>query len=217
MRPSGYSLIELSISVALLSIVSLLGFMAIASSTGSAALAQAKGDVQGNLRDVMAELTSIVRQAYTQRTVDSVPPMAPPNTASIMLGTSGQVSVIFQVPEPSNAPGMVNSSAPITILYENEDKPDSTGKPNGLLDAGEDTNSDGMLTRRLVLTQGDVTRVIGGANDIGQVQFQLLPSIAAGNNQLTTLRIFLESTKRFGQGTGTLMRAQIESTVHLEN
>jgi len=213
MRKNGYTLLEVSISMALLGIVSLLSFMALRSSTESASLSQAQAQVQGNLRDAMNEITSAVRQAYSQRTVTVVPPLAPVGAISIQVPTDGR-SVSFQVPVPSGTPDMVAVSPRITIRYENEDI--AGGTPNAVLDPGEDTNNDQLLTRRLVWTQAGTTRVVGGANDLSQVQFQLRPSLSGGNN-LTTLYVFLESTKRYGVGEGKIIRAQTESTVYLEN
>jgi len=139
--------------------------------------------------------------------------MAPVGTISIQVPTDGR-SVSFQVPVPSGTPEMVAASPRITIQYENEDT--GGGTPNATLDAGEDTNNDQLLTRRLVWTQAGTTRVVGGANDLSQVQFQLRPSLS-GSTDLTTLYVFLESTKRYGVGEGKIIRAQTESTVHLEN
>lgn len=215
MKNKGYSLLEVSISMALLSIVSLMGFMALKSSTESAALSQAQGEIQANLRDVMTELVGTVREAYTQRTVDVVPPLAPEGAASVLVNAAGN-SLTFQVPEPSASPGLVVASAPITVRFENEDVAEGAVGPNARLDSGEDKNGNGMLDRRLLWTQAGETRVVGGANNLSQARFELRPN-AVNNNLRTTLYVFLEATKRYGGGEGILIRGQLESTIHLEN
>lgn len=216
MRNTGFTLLEVSISMAILSIVSLLGFVVLKSSTESAGLAQAKAEVQANLRDVMAEITSEVRQAYTQRMVDVVPPILPEGTESIRIAP-GNASITFQVPQPTSGPDIVAPSIPITIAHENEDVGGGSLSGNSLLDPGEDVNEDGVLSRRVLRSQGGVTTVLGGANNISSVLFQLVPNQSAADNNLTSLVIRLAATKRYGPGFRYEVREILESTVDLKN
>ena len=62
MNNQGHTMVEMMVSMAILSIVSLLGFIVLQSSTSSAQLANAKVDVQNNLRDTMAVLTAELRE-----------------------------------------------------------------------------------------------------------------------------------------------------------
>lgn len=216
MDKRGYSLLEIMIAMSILSIISLLGYVMLVSSTESAQLARAKAEVQANLRDVMAELTSELREAYTERTVNAAPPIAPEDTEAIAVTEDGE-SVTFQVPEPTGDPNRVQSSAPITFTLQMEDTYQSETGFNAVLDGGEDANDDGVLTRRIVRIQGNEERPIGGANNISACTFQLLPSQVSGNNQLTTLRIWLQATKSYGLSPPTLVRGELESRIHLAN
>jgi len=206
---SGYTLLEVSIATAILTIVSLLGFIVLRSSTDSANLSRAQGGVQQNLRSVMTSVATEVRSAYTERTVDSL--VAPEDAEAITVSDEGR-SITFMVPEPDGTHPIPQPSAPITIRYENED-----ANQNGVLDAGEDADGDGALTRRLVRVQGPDTRTIGASNDISNVQFALLPNREEGDDRLTTLQITLESNRRFGPGNERTVRAELESSIHLEN
>ena len=214
MRKSGFTLMELMVSMAVLTVVSLLSFIAVMTSTESAELSRAKAEVQGNLRDVMTELTTRVREAYTARTVESSELLAPEGTESISVSEDG-LSLTFQVPVPTNGPDMVAASAPITVLFENEDTYVSEVGFNAKLDPGEDGNSDGALTRRVLFLQGATQEILGGANNISAVQFQLIPNMDTADDNLTRLRILLESTQNYG--TDKMVRAQLESTVDLKN
>ncbi len=216
MRRHGFSLLEITIAISILSIISMLGYVMLISSTESAQLAQAKAEVQGNLRDVMGELTSALREAYTARTVNAAPPIAPEDTAAIRVSEDGQ-SVTFQVPVAIDDPSRVQSSAPITFLLQNEDTYESEIGFNAVLDGGEDTNGDGVLTRRIARIEGGQEVPVGVANNISACTFQLLPSEDSGNNQLTTLRIWLEASKSYGLSPPTLVRGELESRIHLAN
>ena len=216
MRKTGFTMLEVTISMSLLSIVALLGFVVLRGSTESAALTQAKGEVQAGVRDAMTAITAEVRAAYTQRTVDAVPPIAPRDTDSIVVSAAGD-EITFQVPVRLDTPEMVRSSTPITIRYENEDTYETGIGFNAILDPGEDLNEDGLLTRRLVRTQNGLSTVLGATNNISGVQFQLLPNQSNRNNQMTTLYIWLEASKRYGPGPGKMVRAQLETTIALEN
>jgi len=210
MRKTGYTLIEVSVSMALLSIISLLGFVTLKSSTESAALAQAKAEVQASLRDVMGALTSELRAAYTQRSVNHG--LAPEEAASIEIDEDAQ-SVTFMVPVPGGPPDLVTNSTPITFRWEYED----TVNSNGMLDEGEDANQDDMLTRRITRQQGDTVAVLGGANEISGANFTLEANLQANNDDLTTIRIWLAASKRYGPGLKHIVHAQLESRVDLAN
>lgn len=211
----GFSLLELSISTALLAIISLLAYYALAGSTESAALAQSKSELQGNLRDTMAIITREVGAAYTERISEGDPQTLPPKLVGpIQVAESGD-RITFQVPVP-RAQGLPEASLPITIFHENED---TIGVPNAVLDPGEDANADGALTRRLVRVQDGVQTPLGAANTISQVRFTLVPNQNALDNTLTTLRIELEASKLHGPAGDQqkLVRGSLSSLVHLHN
>jgi prepilin-type N-terminal cleavage/methylation domain-containing protein len=211
----GFSLLELSVSMALLSIVSLLAFYALMGSTESAALAQAKSELQANLRDTMAVLTREVSTAYTERITAGDPQTLPEDLDEPITVGEGSASLTFQVPVP-RAQGIPEASTPITIFFENEDTSDP---PNAVLDPGEDANDDGMLNRRLVRMQDGVETTLGASNHISLARFTLLPNQNANDNRLTSLRIELEASKTFGPAGDQqkLVRGSLSSVIHLHN
>lgn len=215
MRSSGFTLLEMMISMSILTIVGLLGYIVIASSTESADLARAKNEIQAGLRDVMAAITSDVREAYTDRTVAATPPRAPIEVASIQVSENND-SITFQVPVRTDGPEMVIGSLPITIAHENEDSA-AGGTPNALLDPGEDINEDGTLSRRVLRIQGDDVQVLGASNDISGLRFELRPNQNARNDALTTLYVWLEASKRYGPGMKHIVRGELESSIDLQN
>lgn len=215
-RALGFTLIEVTISATLIATISLLSFLALQSSVKSASLSYVQNEIDSDLRNTFNELSELVKQAYTEVTTNVTPPVAPPGAEAIQLQNNGQ-SLRFFVPVPVNTPEFVQSSQPILVQYENEDRSSEGVPPNAILDVGEDTNGDGALTRRLVMIQGDNRRVIGSANCISNVEFQLLPDRSDKENTPTLLYIYLEGTKRMGPGEGPLIRAELSGIVKLEN
>ncbi len=215
MRQSGFTLLEMMLSISILTIVGLLGFIVISSSTESAELARAKSEIQAGLRDVMAAITSEAREAYTQRTVAATPPRAPAGVAGIQVGEDND-RITFQTPVRTDGPQMVVGSTPIIIALENEDTDTGNG-PNALLDPGEDTNNDGVLNRRVVRIQNGKQEVLGASNDISGLRFELRPNQNAFDNTPTTLYVWMEATKRYGSGLKHIVRAELESSIDIKN
>lgn len=209
MNTHGHSLLEVMVSTAILTVVSLLGFIVLQSSTSSAQLSSAKVDVQNDLRDTMAVLAGTLREGVTQATTEATG--APPDLAPVSVSEDGD-AITIQVPEPAPGEAMFEYSTPITFWLENED-----ANGNGRLDPGEDTNEDGVLTRRIVRTQDGENRPVASARNIDEVTFELLEHQAAGNNTLTTVRILLRGSKRYGPGDGKPVRAEMTSNIRLVN
>ncbi len=213
-KNSGYTLIEMTMSVALMGIVSLLTFVALQSTTQSSNLNGAKEQVAADLRQTMLAVTGEVRQAYTARTVEADPPIAPAEAFAVTIINNGK-GIRFCVPEPVDGAVHPVPSDPITIEFQNEDV---QGGANALLDGTEDTNSDGVLTRRLVRRVGDTVEVLGASNNISNVVFALEANSSDANNILNTLVVQLQGSKK--QGTGTqqfLVSSAMESRIALEN
>lgn len=209
---SGYSLLELLIATSILLVVSSLSMIVIQSSTESNVMGAAKEQVNADLRGTMLAVTSEVRQAYTDRTVDSDPPMAPEDAFAVSVQDGGR-ELRFSVPRASTTSAVPEPSPPVTIRFENED---SNG--NGLLDAGEDSNGDGVLTRRLVRIEGADTRVIGAANNIADVRFTLEASLAESVDTQNVLLVELVGERTYGPGEEKKeVHAELVSRIHLEN
>lgn len=210
-RNFGMTLIEVMISAGLLSIVSLLSFLALQSSVKSTSLAFAQNQIDSALRDTFNELTNLVKQAYTEISTNVTPPIAPPGAEPIQVINNGR-GIRFFLPVRVNTPAFIQSSEPIVITQENEDV-----NSNAILDPGEDINNDGILNRRLIAQRGNTSRVIGGANCISDVRFQLIPDRSNSVNQMTVLYVYLEGTMRIGPGEGPLIRSELTGTIKLEN
>ena len=206
----GFTLIELTVSISIISIVALLGLVVIKSSSETVSVAHTKGEVQGALRDVMAAMTSELELAKAQ------PPMITtdqyPTIVNIAVSTDKK-SVTFQRPV-ADSNGTWQWSTSIVYKLENED----TGTtPNGKLDTGEDTNADGILNRRIVRIQNGQTTAVGGSNDITGVVFDLLENVADNEIRPSTLRILLQSSKRHGTGLQKTLKQEMETQLTLQN
>ncbi|MCF6286829.1 MAG: prepilin-type N-terminal cleavage/methylation domain-containing protein [Candidatus Hydrogenedentes bacterium] len=209
MKSQGYSLVEVMMASSVLGVVSLLGFVVLMSSTESAQLTTAKVDVQNNLRDTMSVITSELREAVTTETTELTG--APEDLAAVLV-EGGGLNIIFQVPEPTAGEALFSYSTPISFTLEYEDE-----NGNGRLDDGEDSNGDGVLTRRIVRIQDGATTAVASANSLDSVLFTLVENQAAGNTNLTTVNIVLTGSKRYGPGDGKLVRSEMEADIRLVN
>ena len=209
MNNLGHTMVEVMVSTAILTIVSLLGFVVIQTSASSAQLANAKVDVQNNLRDTMSALAAELREGVTQATTEETG--APEDLFPVAVEEEGS-RITIQVPEAVAGEDMFAYSTPITFWLQNEDE-----NGNGRLDEGEDTNEDGVLTRRIVRTQDGEDTAVAGARTIDEVVFTLVENQAAGNDEFTTVRIALSGSKRYGPGEGKLVAAEMTSNIRLVN
>lgn len=209
MKNQGHTLVEIMVSMGILSVVSLLGFIVLQSSTSSAQLANAKVDVQNNLRDTMAALIAELREGVTQTTTDKTG--APDGLYPVAVGDEGR-SITFQVPRPVSGEALYAYSTPITFSLQNEDQ-----NGNGILDPDEDTNGDGVLTRRIVRSQDGVTTPVASASTIDFVNFSLVINKANSITDLTTAQIILRGSKRYGAGEGKPVLSETTSSIRLVN
>lgn len=193
----GFSLLELTISVAILTVVSLLSFVVVRASASSSAVATAKEQAQRCVRGVLDEISREASMA--SKTTNAA--LTPKLTA---LSVTGGNQITFQIPTDSS--GLLYST-PITYSFENED----TVVTNARLDTGEDKNNDGLLTRRVVRTQDAKTSIVGGANDVASITFALNPP---ANDTLT---ITVTSTKAVNDRRHDRITATASTSVHLVN
>lgn len=207
----GFTLIEVTISVAILSVVSLLSYIAIQSGVETSTISAAKEEVASGLRDTMVAVSREVRQAYTGRTVASSPRHAPLNAVAVSVVNGGK-GLSFYIPQKAATP-QPTAQGPIVIELENED-----ANGNSKLDAGEDKNNDGSLTRRLVRKQGTSTVPLGGSNAISGVTFTLSKNQATASNFMNTLTIQLQGAKSVqNRGTTFQVKSNVETQLSLEN
>lgn len=209
MNNNGHTMVEVMISTAILTVVSLLGFIVLQTSNSSAQLANAKIEVQNNLRDTMLAVTRDLRQGVTNLTTNKTG--SPENLFPAQVAEDNK-SITFQVPVEGENIVLYTYSTPITYSLENEDL-----NGNGRLDDGEDTNGDGVLTRRLIRTQDEISTAVASGNTIDDVTFTLIQNRAAGNNTLSTVQISMSGSKRYGDGEGKLVRSEMNSSIRLVN
>jgi prepilin-type N-terminal cleavage/methylation domain-containing protein len=220
MKHRGYTLIETMVAVSILSFIALLSWVVIRSSHESTTLAASKSIVQQNLRDVMNALTAELELAYAQPLAGITNTRI--NSEDIRVSSDGR-TVTYWRPAPLEEMTGHQEIGPIVIRFEDEDVDeevtgDSEIDPgNAKLDPGEDKNGDGTLTRRVVRIFNGQTIVLGAANDLANVQFQLLPNVAPDDDRLTRLRIRLESSKRHGMGEAHYVFGELETTINLLN
>lgn len=214
MRNAGFTLIEVVVAASFFAVVTAMSLVALTTTTKLASMSEAQAQVQANLRTAMSEAAMELRTAYSDRLVAAN--LAPEDAASIVVSPDG-TSVTFQVPVLVEGSPIIGASTPITYRFENEDTPvEATGMGNALLDPGEDVNGDGVLTRRIMRTQDGTEGIVGLPNEISSVRFTLEPNPLDG--LLTTVLVELEGLKRYaGRSDNELVRARLESRIHLEN
>jgi prepilin-type N-terminal cleavage/methylation domain-containing protein len=202
-RRGGFTLLELSMAVGILSIVAVLLFAAMASSASAVSTSEARRRAHTSVRDV----TQVIQAELELAGKDDDPAVG---LTGLQVNNAGQPSIVFQVPLDQTGD---NWSTPITYRYVNED-----ANNNGILDAGEDTDANGVLTRHIERVQdanddGDTddpgeVRVLGAANDLSNVAF------ARNNDQVT---VTVTASVAFGRGMQNQTQAAITKAVYLLN
>ena len=209
MESRGFTLVELVISMAILAIISVLGIVALQSSTTSMATAESKADVQDNVRDALAAMTRELQMASKSSDDSLTPPLdAVAINADPVAGSPAEL--VFQVPVTGSGRDW---TTPIRYRYMNED-----ANGNGWLDSAEDLDSDGVLTRRILRVQdlngdGDAadngeSMPVGGANDLSDVQF-----VRTGD----VITITLTADKFMRGRRSDPVRVTVSSDVYLQN
>jgi prepilin-type N-terminal cleavage/methylation domain-containing protein len=173
-RNQGFTLLELTVSMALLVVVSVLTFVVTNSSTSAAGVAEAKEQAQAAVRDAMNATVAELQLASKTDNPALVPPLS-----ALVVAPEDPGEVTFQI--PLNNTG-TQWSAPITFRFINEDDHEGPGASNGRLDEGEDADGDHALTRRIVRVQGGNEVPVGAVNDLTSVIFTMNPP---QNNILT--------------------------------
>lgn len=195
----GFSLIELMIAVAILSIVSLLGWVALHTSTQQTTLAAAQAAVQQDVRSVAMLLSEEIEVASAEDRESVDPPVA-----GVTVNSPCQADVEGGLVDNGGAPcvsEVVFETPPVVegtpwhkvrLRYVNEDQ-----DGDGELDAGEDLNADGRLNRGFYriedrdgdgsVSQGGDVVLLGSTNNIIAGTFSL-----SGNRRVVTVRLTAE-------------------------
>lgn len=206
---SGFTLVELLVTVGLLSIVGLLGFMAMASSGQAMQVAETSGRVQNDLRETLMLMTEELQLA-AKTGDDSLDPPLFPVEVKLNPVTGSPMELIFQTPTGNSGRKWTRR---IRYRYMNEDT-----NNNAWLDAGEDLDGDLQLTRRFIRIQdingdGDTTdpgetRPLGTANAISGAQFTI-------NDGVVT--VSLTASKKPSQTAVHAMEASVTGHIYLLN
>ena len=217
-RPNaGFTLLELSISLVLLTVVSLLGFLAASGSLRSADLTQRMTTLQEELRSTMRALSDQVQPAVKRARLGSV---LPPGAQGLQIvNTADPKAITFVIPTDMTGD---HFSGVMTVQFETEDTPDSTVEGgeygNGRLDPGEDTsgkgtNNDGVLNRRLVLIQPNGARqVLGSSNNLANVTFTL-----SADGSMLGVTMIATTRQETGDSKYRMLRYTTTSNIYLMN
>jgi len=198
----GFTLLELTVSMAILVIVSILTFVVTNSTTEAVSVSESKEVAQGAVRDAMTAMTAELQLASKTSNAALTPPLE-----ALEVSDEDYGELTFQVPLDASA---TQWSTPITYRFVNEDDHDGAGAHNGRLDEGEDLDEDGALTRRVVRIQDGVETALGAVNDLSTVTFLLNPT----NDVLT---ITLTASRPLLERDSDQVWAQATSSVYLLN
>jgi hypothetical protein len=201
---------ELSISVALLAVISLLGVLASSASLKSASLTRSMTTLQEELRSTMRALSDQVQPAVKAARVGFLLPLGAQSLR--IVNTATPTAITFVV--PTNMTGTAFSGVN-TIQFENEDTPapgiDGGEFGNGRLDSGEDDNGNGRLDRQLVWIQPNGTRqMLGGGNHLANMTFNLS---ADGS----MLEVAMVATTRLEAGKNRMLQYRLASNIYIMN
>jgi prepilin-type N-terminal cleavage/methylation domain-containing protein len=205
---AGFTLLELSISVALLVIVALLGFVAARGSMKSVDLTRRMTTLQEELRSSMRALSDQVQSAVKRPRLNAI---LPPGAAQ-SLRVVNPTTITFVT--PTNMTGAAFSGV-TTIQFVDEDLPD-TGIDggqfgNGQLNSGEDTNSNGVLDRQLVMTLPNGTQqVLGSGGHLADMVFTLSPDGGM-------LQVAMVATMRLEQSKTRMLQYRLASNIFMMN
>ncbi len=223
MRPSGFTLLELVIAMGILSIVTLLMFMATATSTGTVNVADAERAAQQAVRDAMNIITRELELAAREDDTTISPITGGVQGVRVVQNPAlpaGRIEIVYQTPLAGN--NTTNEfNFPRRIRHINEDL-----NGNLQLDPGEDTNGNGRLDMRLeILRDGDretipITlpdgvfddnerTVIAGANNLETVNFVV--------NANGAIDITLVAAARVGGDENLVIRSTLNARVYPMN
>lgn len=197
---AGFSLLEMLIAVGILSVISALAFVVVRASHESASLAAAKSTVQQNVRDVMTQLTRELESAYAEP-----PPGVTTgrvNAQNIAVAEGG-AAVTFWRPEAD--PEVIGhiELGPINLAFNT--------------DAPEDPDPEEVYPGRVLRGFGGESAIVGAADNISALEFELLPHLSPNDNRLTRLRIRVAAAERHGLRREHVVRAELETIINLKN
>lgn len=211
-RDLGFTLLELSISMAITAVVSGMCLMGIVATANTTRIIERESDCADETRAVMGQMMKELELAATVANTSATPAVQPIVVTS-NADTGMLDKIVFQTPI---TPSANTWSTPITYQYINED-----ANGDAKLDGGEDGDGDGLLNRRLVRTQtvnGVTTAtVLGAANDIGALRVTM---VSTAQQRPCRLDVSLETSKNLDMSGGTtaaITRDHAEATIQLAN
>jgi prepilin-type N-terminal cleavage/methylation domain-containing protein len=205
----GFTLLEVTIVMALMTIFGLLAFVAVTSTTEISAVADSQTQVQSDLRQVVMLMTEELQLASKTPNNALTPPLQAVRV-NRDINPNSPVEIVFQRPLDGSG---TNWSQPIRFRFFTEDL-----NNNAILDPGEDIDGDGVLSRRILRLEdrnGDgafdgpgETVQVGTANNLAEVDFQIEDSL---------ITITATATKLVGNRSEFPVTATVTSTIYLLN
>lgn len=172
MPTKGFTMLELTVSMGILSVVALLGMVAVRASASTVATTEALSQVQSCVRDTMRVLQNELQMSAKRSNPSLTPPL---QTAQINANPAAgaPVELVFQTPVDLSGQRW-SRTVRYRFIYEDANN-------NNRLDPNEDTDRNGVLTRCILRMQdrngdGDTAdpgeaAPIGGSNDFRDVAF----------------------------------------------
>lgn len=205
----GFTLLELLISMAILTVFMLLGGLAVQMSITSVDTAEAAGMVQAEVRNVLQAVSAELALS-AKRGNDALTPPLQDVTITENPAPNAPIELVFQVPLDDVGRTWSN---PIRYRFVTED-----ANGNARLDPGEDSNGNGRLDRCIERIQdrngdGDADdpgerTVLAGANNLNDVRFARV-----GNEIVVTV----EATRLPGRQRIRPVTARVTGRVYLLN
>ena len=209
-KNAGFTLLELTMAMGVLAFVAVVSLTAVHSSYKTTKLIE---DVSESADGVRKALSVLGRELELAATEDdsSLSPAVAAITVQESSGPETPLSVTFQVPKD---PAAGTWSAPITYRYVNEDL-----NGNALLDSGEDTDQDGVLTRHIVRStteNGQLSeRIVAAANNLSDVDFEIIPD---AQGLPARVRVTIEASENLERNSpGRVNSFRAEAEIYLQN
>lgn len=200
---AGFTLVEMTMVTAMTVVVGGIVIMGLLSTLQAVKVSEASTESSNQARSVLAALEKELCMAGTVANTTVTPAVSPIAITYADVDT-GRVSTIeFQEPTGTGW------STPIRFTYLNEDD-----NGNGALDGDEDTDGDGVLSRRIVRTQTTggktVTTIVAAANDVSDWRAELTLD---KTQRPSLLDLTIQCSRRMEDGTSAAQAHQAQSEV----
>jgi len=202
----GFTLIELTISFSILTVLTIIGFIAVSSAASAMRLADTKSFVSDDLRQTLLSMTQEIQLASKTAQRDATAATVDPLDIEEDPVQGSPFQIVFRI--PLDATGN-QWSDPIVFRYINEDT-DGNGRLNG----DEDLDGNGVLTQCFVRL---TPREDGGMNQTPVGGATHIESAVASRLDDERLRIALVGARYLDARQIEPLRAQASVDIYLQN